>query len=78
MCRACPHAVAAQRDDPIRGAAHQGYPEKIALTLASQRAGAVSDTGDHTLLCLLAGVLLRLNQPIIQMVNGSARLSTFP
>ena len=45
-------------------------PEKIALTIAL---GAVLATfpilGSTTLLCGIAGVALRLNQPIIQLVN---------
>jgi uncharacterized protein (DUF2062 family) len=58
--------------DPIAAQLTQGItPEKIALTLAVGSALALFPIlGTTTLLCLLAGVLLRLNQPIIQMVNA--------
>ncbi len=46
-------------------------PEKIALTLAIGSALALFPiVGTTTLLCLLFGIVLRLNQPIIQLVNG--------
>lgn len=46
-------------------------PEKIALTLAVGSACAVFPLlGTATLLCLVVGVALRLNQPLIQMVNA--------
>lgn len=46
-------------------------PTKIALTIAMGSAfGLFPILGTTTLLCLLVGVLLRLNQPIIQGVNG--------
>ena len=46
-------------------------PSKIALTIAIGSAFALFPIlGTTTLLCLLAGVILRLNQPIIQLVNG--------
>lgn len=45
-------------------------PEKIALTLAVGSACALFPIiGTTTLLCLLVGVTLRLNQPVIQAVN---------
>jgi uncharacterized protein (DUF2062 family) len=58
--------------DPIVAQLTQGItPEKVALTLAVGSALALFPIlGTTTLLCLLAGVLLRLNQPIIQMVNA--------
>lgn len=58
--------------DPIAVQLTQGItPEKIALTLAVGSALALFPIlGTTTLLCLLAGVLLRLNQPIIQIVNA--------
>ena len=58
--------------DPIAVQLTQGItPEKVALTLAVGSALALFPIlGTTTLLCLLAGILLRLNQPIIQMVNA--------
>lgn len=58
--------------DPIVAIATQGItPEKIALTLAVGSAVAVFPVpGTTTLLCILVGILLRLNQPIILLVNG--------
>ena len=58
--------------DPIAIQLTQGItPEKIALTLAVGSALALFPIlGTTTILCLLAGILLRLNQPIIQIVNG--------
>ena len=58
--------------DPIAAQLTQGItPEKIALTLAVGSALALFPIfGTTTLLCLLAGILLRLNQPIIQLVNA--------
>lgn len=45
-------------------------PEKIALTLAVGSACALFPIiGTTTLLCLLVGITLRLNQPVIQAVN---------
>jgi uncharacterized protein (DUF2062 family) len=57
--------------DPIVAQLTQGItPEKIALTLAVGSALALFPIlGTTTLLCLLVGIALRLNQPIIQMVN---------
>jgi uncharacterized protein (DUF2062 family) len=58
--------------DPIAVQLTQGItPEKIALTLAVGSALALFPIlGTTTLLCLVAGILLRLNQPIIQIVNA--------
>lgn len=45
-------------------------PEKIALTIAlGLMLGIFPIFGVTTLLCLGAGILLKLNQPILQMVN---------
>lgn len=56
---------------PIIGQLRQGItPEKIALTLALGFVLAVFPIlGSTTILCALAALLLRLNQPIIQLVN---------
>ncbi len=58
--------------DPIARQLTQGItPEKVALTLAVGSALALFPIlGTTTLLCLLAGIVLRLNQPIIQLVNA--------
>jgi uncharacterized protein (DUF2062 family) len=58
--------------DPIAAQLTQGItPEKVALTLAVGSALALFPIlGTTTLLCLLAGILLRLNQPIMQMINA--------
>jgi hypothetical protein len=58
--------------DPVAAQLTQGItPEKIALTLSVGSALALFPIlGTTTLLCLLAGILLRLNQPIIQIVNA--------
>ena len=57
--------------DPIVVQLTQGItPEKIALTIAVGSAcGLFPIPGLATPLCLLAGIVLRLNQPIIQAVN---------
>jgi uncharacterized protein (DUF2062 family) len=45
-------------------------PQKIALTIAmGTTLGVFPVLGSTTLLCFLAGLLLKLNQPIIQLVN---------
>jgi hypothetical protein len=45
-------------------------PQKIALTVAIGCVlGVFPVLGSTTLLCFLAGLLLKLNQPIIQLVN---------
>ena len=56
---------------PILGQLRQGItPEKIALTLALGAVLAVFPVlGSTTLLCGVAALALRLNQPIIQLVN---------
>ena len=47
-------------------------PEKIALTLALGAVlGVTPVIGSTTILCTLAAVLLRLNLPAIQLVNGA-------
>ena len=57
--------------DPIVAQLTQGItPEKIALTIAVGSACALFPIlGTTTLLCLLVGLALRLNQPIIQLIN---------
>ncbi|MFP5305375.1 MAG: DUF2062 domain-containing protein, partial [Gammaproteobacteria bacterium] len=56
---------------PIVAQLRQGItPEKIALTLALGAVlGIFPILGSTTLLCAVAGVWLRLNQPVIQIVN---------
>jgi uncharacterized protein (DUF2062 family) len=58
--------------DPIAKQLTQGItPEKIALTLAVGSAFALFPIlGTTTILCLIVGIVLRLNQPIIQIVNA--------
>jgi uncharacterized protein (DUF2062 family) len=58
--------------DPVVAQLTQGITEeKIALTLAVGSALALFPIlGTTTLLCLVVGIILRLNQPIIQMVNA--------
>ncbi|HXQ80065.1 MAG TPA: DUF2062 domain-containing protein [Opitutaceae bacterium] len=58
--------------DPIAAQLTQGItPEKIALTLAVGSAFALFPIlGTTTILCLIVGIVLRLNQPIIQIVNA--------
>ena len=57
--------------DPVIAQLTQGItPEKVALTIAVGSTCALFPIlGTTTLLCLLAGIALRLNQPIIQAVN---------
>lgn len=57
--------------DPIVAQLTQGItPEKIALTIAIGSACALFPVlGTTTLLCFLAALSLRLNQPIIQLIN---------
>lgn len=57
--------------DPIVAQLTQGItPEKIALTLAVGSAIALFPVlGTTTLLCFLAAIALRLNQPIVQLIN---------
>ena len=58
--------------EPVVRQMTQGIsPEKIALTLAVGSAcGVFPIPGTTTLLCLFVGIFLKLNQPIIQVVNG--------
>jgi uncharacterized protein (DUF2062 family) len=58
--------------DPIAAQLTQGItPQKVALTVAVGTALALFPIlGTTTLLCIVAGVLLRLNQPIIQIINA--------
>ena len=57
--------------DPIVAQLTQGLtPEKIALTIAIGSSIAMFPIlGTTTLICLIIGVCLKLNQPIIQAVN---------
>lgn len=57
--------------DPIVAQLTQGVtPDKIALTIAVGSALALFPIiGTTSLLCLIVGIILRLNQPIIQAVN---------
>ncbi|MEO6568706.1 MAG: DUF2062 domain-containing protein [Opitutaceae bacterium] len=57
--------------DPIVAQLTQGItPEKIALTIAVGSALALYPMlGVTSLFCFIAGVMLRLNQPIIQVIN---------
>lgn len=57
--------------DPVVLQLTQGItPEKIALTVAIGSALALFPViGTTTLLCFLVGLALRLNQPIIQLIN---------
>jgi uncharacterized protein (DUF2062 family) len=57
--------------DVVMAQLRQGItPQKIALTVAlGLSLGLFPILGSTTLLCFLAGLLLKLNQPIIQLVN---------
>ncbi|WP_158305346.1 DUF2062 domain-containing protein [Opitutus terrae] len=57
--------------DPLVHQLTQGItPEKLALTVAVGSALALFPVlGTTTLLCFIAGLALRLNQPIIQLLN---------
>ncbi len=57
--------------DPIRAQLVQGItPKKVALTLAVGGACALFPIfGTTTLLCIAAGIALKLNQPIIHLLN---------
>jgi uncharacterized protein (DUF2062 family) len=57
--------------DPIVAQLTQGItPEKIALTIAvGSSLGLFPLLGTTTILCFLIGMALRLNQPIIQLIN---------
>jgi uncharacterized protein (DUF2062 family) len=58
--------------NPVIAQLTQGItPEKIALTLAVGSACALFPIlGTTILLCFVVGVILRLNQPLIQLVNA--------
>jgi uncharacterized protein (DUF2062 family) len=58
----------------ILGQLAQGItPEKIALTIAlGLNLGLFPILGATTMLCLLVGVWLKLNQPVIQLINWLA------
>jgi uncharacterized protein (DUF2062 family) len=66
--------------DPVTRQLTQGIsPGKIALTLAVGSALALFPIlGTTTTLCLVAGVVLGLNQPIIQAVNALCIFVYFP
>ena len=57
--------------DVVLSQLRQGItPEKIALTIAAGASvGLFPVLGSTTVLCFIAGVALKLNQPIIQAVN---------
>jgi len=57
--------------DVVLAQLRQGItPQKIALTIAIGLClGLFPILGSTTLLCFLAGLILKLNQPIIQLVN---------
>lgn len=57
--------------EPVKAQLRQGItPEKIALTMALGAVlGIFPILGASTFLCFVAGVWLRLNQPVIQLVN---------
>ncbi len=59
--------------DPLAAQLTQGItPEKIALSLAVGSLCAFFPVlGAATPLCVLAGMALRLNQPVVQLVNGA-------
>jgi len=66
--------------DPIRKQLTQGVsPGKIALSIAVGSALAFFPIlGTTTTLCLLAGVFLGLNQPILQGINALCAVAYFP
>lgn len=66
--------------DPLVLQLTQGItPEKIALTLAIGSALALFPIlGTTTLLCFLVGLVLKLNQPIIQLINQACWPIHFP
>ncbi len=57
--------------DPLAAQLTQGVtPERLALACAVGAAlGVFPILGSSTLLCLLAGIILKLNQPALQTVN---------
>ncbi len=66
--------------DPVGKQLTQGVtPEKIALTIAVGSALALFPIlGTTTTLCIVAGIVLGLNQPIIQGVNALCTFIYFP
>jgi uncharacterized protein (DUF2062 family) len=56
---------------PVLAQLRQGFtPEKIALTVAlGAMLGIFPVLGSSTALCAVAGLALRLNQPVLQIVN---------
>ena len=66
--------------DPVVKQLTQGVtPSKISLSIAVGSALAVFPIlGTTTTLCILAGIALRLNQPIIQGVNALCTFIYFP
>jgi uncharacterized protein (DUF2062 family) len=66
--------------DPIAQQLTQGVtPRKIAVTIAAGSVIAVFPVlGTTTLLCLLAGIVFGLNQPIIQAVNALCTFAFLP
>jgi uncharacterized protein (DUF2062 family) len=66
--------------DPVARQLTQGVtPQKISLSIAVGSALALFPIlGTTTTLCILAGIVLGLNQPIIQGVNALCTLIYFP
>ena len=66
--------------DPIVAQLTQGLtPHKIALTIAIGSSIAMFPIlGTTTLICLLIGIVMKLNQPIIQAVNYACTPIHFP
>jgi uncharacterized protein (DUF2062 family) len=66
--------------DPIARQITQGVtPQKISLTLAVGSALALFPIlGTTTTLCVLAGIIFGLNQPLIQGVNALCTFAYFP
>lgn len=66
--------------DPVGKQLTQGVtPEKISLSIAVGSALALFPIlGTTTTLCIVAGVVLGLNQPIIQGVNALCTFAYFP
>ena len=66
--------------DPVARQLTQGVtPDKVALSIAVGSALAIFPIlGTTTTLCVIAGVVLGLNQPIIQGVNALCTFIYFP
>jgi uncharacterized protein (DUF2062 family) len=66
--------------DPVTRQLTQGVtPQKISLSLSVGSALALFPIlGTTTTLCVIAGIVLRLNQPIIQGVNALCTFIYFP